>query len=268
MGIVSDIINRAYIIAWLTSNNVDAPSAERYCDDIYQELVDLKKLSNESYIKKRHYIDTVPYTNKYLLPNDFEKMTMVSIRYNQPFYDAWVTGSLYEVWDKITDSGKAYICIEDHTAWWSFAWDSTKRNQIWEWYKVCDEYIADYEMKEDFNMIGFYWPVYFYDNNHIYIYPRSKEAVIDGIILDYIPVSERIETITDDDDIQIEAKLHRHWEMWVAMKMRWHIRDTDWQSTLLIQYQQWVEQCKDRWARRHYNKQKQTLPSSLTRYMR
>lgn len=268
MGIVSDVIDRAYIKAWLNSDNVPTASAEVYCDEIYQELIDIKKLTNESYIKAEHYITTVPYQNEYDLPSDFEKMTLVSIRYTVPSYDDWATGTVYATGDKVVDSGKAYVCISAHTAGGTFAGDSANWKQIWEWYKTCDEQVEDYNMKEDYNSSPFDYPTYFYDNNKIYVYPRPKEAVVDGLHLDYIPVSTTIDTSTDDADIHIEAKLRKHREMWLAMKMRAHIRDTDWEATLLVKYERWKELCEDRWTRRHYNKQKQTLPNSLTRYMR
>lgn len=97
VSIVAGIIADAYLEAKCTSDNVPAESAIRYCDDIYQELIDEKKLINEDFIKEKDTLDTKIFTNKYLLPSDFEKMTQVSIKYTAPTYDAWVAGTVYAV---------------------------------------------------------------------------------------------------------------------------------------------------------------------------
>jgi len=81
MGIVSDVIAAAYIEAGLSDVNVVAAPAIRYCDDIYQELIDIKKLTNEDYIRKTSKSNTIVYTNVYALPADFEKMKEVSVKY-------------------------------------------------------------------------------------------------------------------------------------------------------------------------------------------
>ena len=59
-AIVPRIISAAYIEAACDSNNVPAESAIRYADEIYEELIDQKKLINEDFIKKTSKIDRVP----------------------------------------------------------------------------------------------------------------------------------------------------------------------------------------------------------------
>jgi hypothetical protein len=94
-AIVSSIISDAYLEARCDSSNIDAANAIRYCDDIYQELIDQKKLINEDFIKRKSKTDTAVYKNKYSLPADFEKMKQLSIRYSVPTYNAWVAGTIY-----------------------------------------------------------------------------------------------------------------------------------------------------------------------------
>jgi hypothetical protein len=91
MTIVSDIIAAAYLEARCDANNVPAAPAIQYCDDVYQELLDEKKLINEDFVKRTSKIDCKPMRNKYSLPTDFEKMQQISIRYSVPTYDARAT---------------------------------------------------------------------------------------------------------------------------------------------------------------------------------
>ena len=91
MTIVSDIIAEAYLEARCDANNVPAAAAIQYCDDIYNELLDEKKLTNEDFVKRTSKIDCKPMRNKYSLPTDFEKMQQVSIKYSVPTYDARAT---------------------------------------------------------------------------------------------------------------------------------------------------------------------------------
>jgi hypothetical protein len=102
--IVPKIIADAYLEANLSSANVVAADAIRYTDDVYQELVDIKKLANEDFVRTTAEIDTAVYTNSYNLPTDFEKMKQVSIKYKAPTYDAWVTATDYIIGQKVTDS--------------------------------------------------------------------------------------------------------------------------------------------------------------------
>ena len=95
--IVNNIIAAAYLEAKTDSDNVLPASAIQYTDDIYQELVDIKKLINEDFVKKTSKINTIVFRNKYSLPTDFEKMSQISVKYSAPTYPAWVTGSLYVV---------------------------------------------------------------------------------------------------------------------------------------------------------------------------
>lgn len=271
MGIVSDVIAAAYIESWLSSVNVVAAPAIRYCDDIYQELLDIKKLVNEDYSRKKSYSNTVAYTNVYDLPADFEKMKEVSIKYQSSSYDLRVTGTAYEAGQKVIDSWKDYVCLSSHTAWATFAWDSANRLQIYEWYKVCTPSTIDFKFPDDYNQlwsVDFDMPKYYYFNDSLYIYPFPQEAVVDGIIFDYIPEQTTLTVDTEDADINIEPKLVKHWIMWVAAKFRWHVRDFDWQLQLEARYEQGKMKCEERWIARHYWPLKQELPSSLLRYMR
>lgn len=270
MGIVTDVIAKAYLEAWLDSNNVLAAPAIQYTDDIYQQLVDIKKLSNQDYIRKRDFATTVAYNNVYTMPTDVDKMKQVSIKYTAPTYDAWVTGTAYALWDKVTDSGLAYICKVAHTAGATFAGDlSAKRTQLFEDYKPCTPATIDFDIPNDFNNIGIENPIYYYFNNTLYIYPRSKEPVVNGIVFDYIQSIATLTTSTLDADIKIEANLIQYWVTGVAMKFREHIRDYDGAAKLQINYNKWIQVCTDRWNKgRHYSPLSQKLPSSLARWMR
>lgn len=93
--IVPKIIADAYLESNLSAANVLAADAIRYTDDVYQELIDIKKLANEDFIRLKDTEDTVVYTNEYDLPADFEKMKQISIKYTAPTYDAWVTATDY-----------------------------------------------------------------------------------------------------------------------------------------------------------------------------
>jgi len=88
----------------LTNVNVLAAPAIRYCDEIYQELIDIKKIINEDYIRKIQTINTIVYTNVYATPTDFEKMKAISVKYQVSSYDLRVTATAYEVGDKIISS--------------------------------------------------------------------------------------------------------------------------------------------------------------------
>lgn len=267
--IVPKIIADAYLESNLSATNVVAADAIRYTDDVYQELIDIKKLANEDFVRLKGTTNTVLYTNEYDLPSDFEKMKQISIKYTAPTYDAWVTLTDYVAGQKVTDSWLAYICKADHTAGATFAWDATNWKQIYEWYMPCRPAIVDFDKPEDFNWYtGFSAPIYFYFNSKIQIYPRPTEAVTQGIVYDYIPTLTTLTTSTDDSVVYIEPKLRKHWVKWVAMKFRQHIRDFDGANALKIDYEDWKEKCQERWEDRHYTGQWVQLPSSLTRYMR
>lgn len=266
--IVSQIIADAYTEAVCDSWNVDADNALRYCDDIYQELIDEKKLINEDFVKKTSKIDTVVYTNKYSLPVDFEKMSMISIKYSVPTYDARITWSVYSVWDKVSNGWLAYVCWTAHTAGATFSWDSTKRVQIYEEYKPCSPRTVDFDLMQDFNNISENNPVYFYENNDLYIYPRPKVIVKEWIKFDYIPVEPTLTLTTDDTTIKIEPKLRDARVTGTAMKFAWHMRKAELKAELKFDYAEWKQKCIDRWTDRHYNAIWEELPSSLYRYMR
>jgi len=379
MTIVSDIIAAAYLEARCDANNVPAAAAIQYCDDIYNELLDEKKLTNEDFVKRTSKIDCKPMRNKYSLPTDFEKMQQVSIKYSVPTYDARATWTVYAIWDKVTKNGKAYICNADHTAWTSFEntktyttsaimvagetvvinwvtftakaagaavnpWDfaiwlnqtacmanlfaainsltsgtaatfialstynknllaaaeivatnptldtvvitsndnittstvSTvgswgaetgwNRIQIYEWYIPCSPRMVDFDFMQDFNNISESNPVYFYENNDLYIYPRPKVSVTQWIKFDYIQSQETLTITTDNWAIQIESKLHDAWVYWVAKKyMDYMGKDS---SKLDFEFQKWVLKCQNWWKNRHYAPVVEELPSSLLRYMR
>jgi len=266
--IVPAIIAAAYLESKTDSDNVVAASAIRYCDEVYQELVDEKKLINEDFVKKTSKINSLVYRNKYALPTDFEKMNQISIKYSVPTYTAWTTWVAYVIGDKVTDSGKAYICNVDHTAWATFAGDITKREQLYEWYIPVSPRMNDFEFQRDFNEISESTPVYFYENNDLYIYPWPTEAVVEWILFDYIPVETTLTTTTDDATIKIEKKLEKRWIKWVAAKFAWHVEKNDVQAKLSMEYITWKQECRDRWKSRHYAPVVEELPSSLLRYMR
>ncbi len=266
--IVPAIIAAAYLEARCDSDNVPADSAIRYCNDIYQELIDEKKLINQSFIIESNKLDTVVYTNKYDLPTDLEKMIQISVKYTEPSYDEWVTLTDYNIWDKIQESWLTYICSTDHTAWATFSWDATNRTQIYEWYRVCTPRSVNFDKIEDFNNISESNPIYFYENNNFYIFPRPKKIVSEWIILEYIPNTPTLTLATDDSIIKIESKLQDVWEAWVWMKFAKHIWKNDLKNELKVDYFEWIERCKTRWTDRHYNWTTSQLPTSLLRYMR
>lgn len=266
--IVSQTIADAYTEARCDSWNVDAANAIRYCDDIYQELIDEKKLINEDFVKKTSKIDTVVYANKYALPTDFEKMSMISIKYSVPTYDARVSWNDYVIWDKVTNWWLAYVCWTANTAWATFSWDAAKRVQIYEWYQPCMPRTVDFDLMQDFNNVSESSPVYFYENNDLYIFPRPKSIVKEWIKFDYIPVEPTLTTSTADTTIKIEPKLRDARVAWTAMKFAKHMWKTDLKNELMADYIDWKNKCIERWTDRHYNAGREELPSSLTRYMR
>jgi len=267
--IVPQIIADAYIEAKCTAANVIPADAIKYCDDIYQKMVDEKKLINEDFVKKSSKIDTVIYKNKYALPTDFEKMKQISIKYSVPTYDARATWVSYIIWDKVTSWWLAYICWTAHTAWWTFSWDlATKRVQIFEWYIPCSPRTVDFDFVNDFNNISESAPVYYYDNNDLYIYPRPKAIVKEWIFFDYIPVETTLTTSTDDATIKIEPKFYDVRVAWVWMLFAKHMRKLDLKEELKIDYMEWLRECNKRWRDRHYSPLAEELPSSLLRYMR
>jgi hypothetical protein len=60
-------------------------------------------------------------------------MKQISIKYTAPSYDARATGTVYAIWDKITNAWLAYVSSTAHTAWANFAGDVANRTQIYEW---------------------------------------------------------------------------------------------------------------------------------------
>lgn len=266
--IVNTIIAAAYLEAKTDSDNVPAASAIQFTDDVYQELLDIKKMINEDFVKKTSKINSLVFKNKYSLPTDFEKMLQLSIKYDVPSYDSWITGTIYSLWDKVVDAGKAYICNADHTAWATFAGDIAKREQIYEWYIPVSPRMNDFDFQRDFNNISESTPVYFYENNDLYIYPRPKTAVVEWIMFDYVPVEATLTTTTDDATIKIEPKLFKHWIKGVWAKFAWHVEKPGIKSELDVEYMSWKVACQNRWKSRHYAPVAEELPMSLLTSMR
>lgn len=264
--IVPRIIAAAYIEARCDSNNVPAASAIRYTDEIYEELIDQKKLINEDFIKKVSKIDTVVYKNQYALPTDFERMKQISIKYTAPSYTARATGAAYIVWDKVSNAWLAYVSRTAHTAWATFSWDSANREQIYEWYIPCTPRAVDFDFPKDFNSISESSPVYFYENNNLNIYPRPKEVVKEWIHFDYIPSQATLTITTDDNLIYIENKLEKARILWTAKRFTDHMGKDS--TKLDFDYQRATQKCLEQWRGRHYSPLQQELPSSLLRYMR
>ena len=264
--IVPRIIAAAYIEAACDNNNVPDTSAIRYADEVYEELIDQKKLINEDFIKKTSKIDTVAYKNQYSLPTDFERMTQISIKFTAPSYTARAAWTDYITWDKISNAWLAYISKTNHTAWATFSWDSANWEQIYEWYIPCTPRSVDFDFQKDFNSISESSPVYFYENNNLNIYPRPKEVVKEWIYFDYIPAQPTLTTTTDDATIYIEKKLEKAWILWTAKRFVDHMKKDS--SKLDFDYQRATNRCLEQWRWRHYAPIKQQLPTSLLRYMR
>lgn len=265
MTIVETIIADSYTEARCDANNVPAWSAITYVDDIYQELLDIKKDVNEDFIKKTYKINLTPYKNEYNLPTDFEKMKQISVKYSYSSNSARANGTTYIIGDKRSNWNKDYICIANHTSWETFeVW--TNWNQIYEWYVPCVPRTVDFDFVNDFNKISAAAPVYFYENNTLRIFPRSKETIVEWIYMEYIPTVAVLATSTADADILIERKLLKEWRHWVAMKFTGHMGKDS--SKLQSDYEIGKRKCDNFWRWRHFSPIWEELPASLVKYMR
>lgn len=128
MGKVSTLISDSLLLAWLDTGNVPAAVSIQLADEIYQELVDLKKLTTESFLHTQAFIPTTLYQNEYSLPTwfkKFEKMMLLSQKQSAPTYTAWAASTAYLAGDKCTYGWRSYICIADHTSTASFPYTTT-----------------------------------------------------------------------------------------------------------------------------------------------
>lgn len=128
MGKVSTLISDSLLLAWLDTGNVPAAVSIQLADEIYQELVDLKKLTSESFLHTQSFLATTLYQNEYTLPTwfrKFEKMLLLSQKFNAPTYTAWAASTAYLAGDKCTYGWRSYICTTDHTSTASFPYTTT-----------------------------------------------------------------------------------------------------------------------------------------------
>jgi hypothetical protein len=58
--------------------------------------MDEKKKISEDFLHKTAYTNTIAYTNQYTLPTDLEKILLLSVKYQAPTYNAWVTLTVYK----------------------------------------------------------------------------------------------------------------------------------------------------------------------------
>jgi len=163
--------------------------------------------------------------------------------------------------DTITTSEPSTVWSRSTESDWNF-------QQIYEWYKPCTPRTLDFDFVKDFNNISESNPIYFYDNNDLYIYPYPKTVVTQWILFDYIPSQEVLTTTTDDWAIEIENKLHDAWIMWTASKFAGYMQKPDLKAQLEMEYQKWMQKCINRRKERHYSPIGEELPSSLYKYMR
>lgn len=94
------MITDSRLLAGIDSGNVTDAVAIDLADEIYQELVDLKKLTSEDFLHTQSFIDLTVYQNEYTLPTGFEKiekMLLVSALYKAPTYTAWAASTAYIV---------------------------------------------------------------------------------------------------------------------------------------------------------------------------
>jgi hypothetical protein len=72
--------------------------------------------------------------------------------------------------DNIETSTDSTVWSRWLETWWNWI-------QIYEWYVPCSPRMVDFDFMQDFNNISESNPVYFYENNDLYIYPRPKVSV-------------------------------------------------------------------------------------------
>lgn len=257
--------------AWVDINNVPDSEAIEMVNEIFQKVIDVKKETNEDFIIKTAYLSTTPFGNEYTLPIDFEKMKQLSVKYSAPTDPAWVTLTVYNKKERVTNWWKLYMAIDDHTAWATFSWDSAHWVQIYEWYKVCTPKIVNYDMISDYNQVMSSWsPVFFFSSNKVLIYPWPTETVVEWVRFDYIQSIAKYTTTSDDNVVTpyIEEKFYKAIIYWVASLMREYIRDPQWHQELWLKFLDRLEEALTWWKDRFFNVQTQEIPSSIFRYMR
>ena len=93
------------MLAGLDTGNVPAAVSIQLADEIYQELVDLKKITTEDFLHTQAWIDNTIYQNEYSLPTGFkkfEKMLLLSTLQTAPTYTARAASTAYLAGDKCT----------------------------------------------------------------------------------------------------------------------------------------------------------------------
>lgn len=203
-----------------TTAQVSDANAYIYSDEVYQELLSEIKDLWQYYNKKDSYINCVAYQNQYALPTDYERWLQLTMKYKAPTDTAWVTWTVYTAWTKVTDSWKQYVAKIDHTAWWTFAWDSTK------WTQIRENYLPVTWVKSDFfdiwllnNTLCDTDPRFVFNETTIDIYPRPKEAVVEWIHFTYVYKIDTIVAWVLDSSIKLQPKHYKVWEYWIVPKL-------------------------------------------------
>lgn len=382
MWIVATMITDSRLLAGVDTWNVTDAVAIKLADEIYQELVDLKKSTSESFLHTQAFINTTIYNNEYTLPTWFEKVEKIllaSILFAVPTYTAWAASTVYAAWDKCTNGGRSYICNLAHTStasfpytrtftttailantntitiagvvftakttgtncvnpgdfdisttealcnanllaviqsatagtsgtfialseynkqllsdielvatnptwstivityntpitvsetsWVASRWSETGGNRLplYEWYVPVTPMKIDYENMDRYNEISAGYPIFFFMEDKIRIYPRPTVSVTRWIMLDYVQQVPTLTAIDDDSSLFLENKFLKAWKYWLAYKM---LEFCSLDSTLMrSDYEIEKEKAHARWANRYANKVREILPN-LSHYMR
>ena len=97
------MITDSRLLAGVDDGNVTDAVAIDLADEVYQELVDMKKLITEDFLHTQAFIDTTIYQNEYPLPTGFEKVEkilLLSVLYKTPTYDDRAASTAYVAGDK------------------------------------------------------------------------------------------------------------------------------------------------------------------------
>lgn len=215
----------SYTNAWQVSNSTALP----WLNYIYQDFVGDIIALNQNYIKDTVYIDTVVQQNVYSFTtptntvdaDTVRKILQVSIKYENPSYEAFSPNTDYNQWDKILQSWLVYIAKADFTSSWSFsAGDWT---QIYEDYINCREITYDKFDINNLNRTESYntndyppffreasirEPMYIFQNNEIFVAPFPSEAVTEWLKLQVINFAKDLTTGSTEADIKIERQYH------------------------------------------------------------
>jgi len=139
------------------------------------------------------------------------------------------------------------------------------------WLEINENYTNVVPMKVDYHNMDQYndrseqQPVYFFMEDKIRVYPRPNEAVVHGLMLDYIQRVPTLTTATDDDALWLEDKFYKAWKYGLTFKMQEFCGiDSSLYST---RYEIEKTKCSSRWANRHQNKVTEQLPD-LPNYSR